>query len=236
MIRLQKFLADAGLASRRASEAIIQAGRVTINGRNVRELGAKVDPAHDRVAVDGALVKPRRKLYLALHKPPGYLCARQDASARPLIGDLLPAEWGHLYSVGRLDFESEGLLLLTNDGEFSLRLTHPRYGIAKTYRVTIAGRVEPGVVERLARGVRDQGDLLKAAQARLVSASNKQSVVELVLREGKNREVRRLCAGLGLSIRRLQRLQIGRIKLGELPPGKWRTLTEPEVKTLLPKI
>ena len=236
MIRLQKFLADAGLASRRASEAIIQAGRVTVNGRGVRELGAKVDPAHDRVAVDGAPVKPRRKLYLALHKPPGYLCARQDATRRPLIGELLPPEWGHLYSVGRLDLESEGLLLLTNDGEFSLRLTHPRYGIAKTYRVTIAGRVAPGIAGQLARGVRDQGDLLKTEQARVLSVSNKQSVVELVLREGKNREVRRLCAGLGLSIRRLQRLQIGRIKLGELPPGKWRALTESEVKTLLPKL
>ena len=236
MIRLQKYLADSGLASRRASEEIITAGRVSVNGRAVRELGAKVDPERDRVAVDGAPVKPSRKQYVALHKPPGFLCAREDDSGQTLVGELLPREWGHLYTVGRLDLDSEGLLFLTNDGQFSLRLTHPRYGIPKTYQVTLGGRVEPNVADQMVRGVRDHGDLLKAERARLLSASNKQSIVEVVLREGKNREVRRLCAALGLSVRRLQRLQIGPIKLGELPPGKWRTLTEPEVKTLLSQL
>lgn len=236
MIRLQKFLADSGLASRRASEEVITAGRVSVNGQIVRELGAKVDPERDQVAVDGDAVKLRRKQYVALHKPPGFLCAREDDSGRPLVGELLPREWRHLYTVGRLDLDSEGLLFLTNDGQFSLRLTHPRYGIPKTYLVTLAGRVEPNVVDQMVRGARDHGDLLKAERARLLSTSNKQSIVEVVLREGKNREVRRLCAALGLSVRRLQRLQIGPIKLGELPPGKWRTLTEPEVKTLLSQL
>jgi len=236
MVRLQKYLAEAGVASRRASEQIIQAGRVTVNGQAVRELGAKVDPHKDRVAVDGGLLRPQRKQYVAVHKPAGFLCARSEASSRPLVCELLPREWRHLNCVGRLDWDTEGLLFLTNDGQFSLRLTHPRYGIPKTYRVTLEGRVEPAALDQLARGVREQGDLLKAERARLVSASNKQSIVELVLLEGKNREVRRLCAALGLSVRRLQRTQIGPIKLGELPPGKWRTLTEPEVKTLLPQL
>ncbi len=138
--------------------------------------------------------------------------------------------------MGRLDFNSEGLLFLTNDGQFSLRLTHPRYGIRKTYRVVIAGRVEPPLLEQMVKGVIDAGERVKAEKARLVSASNKQSIVELELVEGKHREIRRLCAALGLEVRRLQRLKIGPIKLGELPPGRWRTLTEPEINSLLPPL
>ncbi len=236
MVRLQKFLAEAGVASRRASEELILAGRVRVNGEICRQLGTKIDPAHDRVEAGGKPLKPRRKLYVALHKPPGYLCTCADPEGRRTIGELLPREWRHLYSVGRLDFNSEGLLFLTNDGQFSLRLTHPRYGIRKTYRVVIAGRVEPPLLEQMVKGVIDAGERVKAEKARLVSASNKQSIVELELVEGKHREIRRLCAALGLEVRRLQRLKIGPIKLGELPPGRWRTLTEPEINSLLPPL
>jgi len=232
-VRLQKYLADAGVASRRAAERLIVEGRISINGQAATQLGTKVEPGRDRVAVDGQPVRSRRRLYIALHKPRGYLCTRQDPENRRTLAELLPKEWTHLYSVGRLDRDSEGLIFLTNDGEFSLRLTHPRYGTCKVYRVTVEGRVEPTVRPRLLAGVKHDGEVLRATKARLISANNTHSVLELELSEGKNREVRRLCESLGFLVTRLQRVQIGRIKLGELPPGKWRTLTEPEIKSLL---
>ena len=233
MLRLQKFLADAGVASRRAGERLILAGRVTVNGEIVNELGARIEPAHDRVAVDGKFVRTRRKLYVALNKPPGLVCSRHDEYERPTIYGLLPSEWGHLHSVGRLDYHSEGLIFLTNDGQLSLRLTHPRYGVRKKYVATVEGRVTEEMLGQFTQGVRHQGEELKADKARLVSANQSQSVVELELAQGKYREVRRLFESQRLMVKRLQRVQIGRIKLGELPLGKWRTLTEPEIKSLM---
>jgi len=233
LVRLQKFLADAGVASRRASEAIILAGRVEVNGAKASELGAKVDPDHDEVRVDSQPIKSRRKLYVALNKPAGYLCTRSDPEQRRIVADLLPSEWRHAYPVGRLDCHSEGLLLLTTDGDFCLRLTHPRYGVRKKYLATVEGRVEASNLRVLTQGVTDEGERLKADKARLVSSSRSQSVIELELLEGKKREVRRLFASQGLNVERLQRTQIGPIKLGELPVGKWRVLTPPELKSLL---
>ena len=233
MVRLQKYLADAGVASRRAGEQIILAGRVAVNGQTVAELGTRVDAIHDRVAVDGKPVRVKRKLYVALNKPPGLVCSRNDEFERRTIYGLLPKEWGHLHSVGRLDYQSEGLIFLTNDGEFSLHLTHPRYGVRKKYVATIEGRVMPEVLAQFARGVWHEGEKLKAEKARLVSASQSQSIVELELAQGKYREVRRLFESQRLTVKRLQRVQIGQIKLGELRLGKWRTLTEPEIKSLM---
>jgi pseudouridine synthase len=233
MVRLQKFLADAGIASRRAGEQIILAGRVTVNGDTVAELGARIDPHHDRVTVDGKAVRAKRKLYVALNKPPGLVCSRKDEWDRPTIYALLPKEWGQLHSVGRLDYNSEGLLFLTNDGEFSLRLTHPRYGVRKKYIATVAGRVAEEMLGRFTRGLWYQGEQLKAEKARLISASQSQSVVELELAQGKYREARRLFESQQLAVKRLQRVQIGKIKLGELRPGKWRALTEPEIHSLM---
>jgi 23S rRNA pseudouridine2605 synthase len=233
MVRLQKFLADAGVASRRAGEQMILAGRVAVNGQAVAELGTKVEPGHDQVTVDGQPVRVRRKIYLALNKPPGLVCSRQDEFSRPRIYDLLPKEWGHLHSVGRLDYNSEGLIFLTNDGEFSLRLTHPRYGVHKKYLATVEGKVDEEMLRRFMQGVSYQGERFKAQKARLVSGSQAQSVVELELAEGKYREVRRLFESQGRTVKRLQRVQIGKIKLGELRPGKWRTLTETEIKSLM---
>jgi pseudouridine synthase len=233
MIRLQKFLADAGIASRRASEEIIRAGRVAINGTVVSELGTRIDGEHDKVELDGKLVRVRKKMYAALHKPKGVVCSRQDERGRPTIYELLPREWSHLYSVGRLDYASEGLIFLTNDGDFSLHLTHPRYGIRKKYVATVEGRVEPATLALFTQGLWHQGEKLKVEKARLISATKAQSVAELELAEGKNREVRRLFESQGLAVKRLQRIQIGKIKLGELRPGKWRTLTETEIKSLL---
>ena len=233
MVRLQKFLADAGVASRRASEQFILEGRVTVNGQPVRLLGSKVDPDHDKVVVDGKPIRIQKKLYLALNKPKGCVCSRKDELQRKTVYELLPKEWTSVYSVGRLDFASEGLLFLTNDGEFALRLTHPRYGVRKRYVVTVEGRVDAAMLERFTRGVFHEGERLKAERAWLVSEGKVQSVVELELAEGKNREVRRLFETQGLTVRRLVRMQIGKIKLGELKPGRWRTLTPPEIKTLL---
>jgi 23S rRNA pseudouridine2605 synthase len=236
VVRLHKFLADAGVASRRAAEPIILAGRVGVNGQTVRLLGTKVDPLHDTVTVDGRPVRAKRKLYVALHKPVGCVCSQRDELGRPTIHDLLPKEWQNLQSVGRLDFDSEGLIFLTNDGQFALCLTHPRYSVGKKYVAGVEGRVEKPMLEQFVRGVWHAGEKLQARAARLISSSRARSVVELELGEGKNREVRRLFESQGLTVKRLQRVQIGKIKLGELKPGRWRTLTETEIRTLLQKI
>ncbi len=232
-VRLQRFLAEAGVASRRASEPLILEGRVAVNGQLVRQLGVRVDPERDSVTLDSKRLQPRRKIYVAVNKPPGVVCSRKDEFGRPLIYEFLPKEWGHLHSVGRLDYASEGLIFLTNDGQLSFHLTHPRYGVRKKYLATVEGRVDGAVLERFTQGLWHQGDRLKAEKARLVSASRSRSVVELELVEGKNREVRRLFESQGITVRRLLRTQIGKIKLGELPPGKWRALTPAEIKSLL---
>ncbi|MGD1087326.1 MAG: pseudouridine synthase [Verrucomicrobiota bacterium] len=232
-VRLQKFLADAGVASRRAAEKIILDGKVRVNGQIIRLLGTKVDPVHDEVSVDGKAIRTKRKLYIALHKPPGCVCSHRDELGRPTIYDLLPKEWQIVHSVGRLDFNTEGLIFLTNDGQFALHLTHPRYGVRKKYIATVEGRVEPEMLARFMRGVFHGGEKLKAEKARLMGSSRAKSVVELELSEGKNREVRRLFESQNLVVQRLQRVQIGKIKLGELKLGRWRTLTETEIRTLL---
>src|SRR5437667_1083003 len=190
MLRLQKFLADAGVASRRASEQLILAGRVSVNGQTGCALGSKVDPDHDEVAVDGKAVRAKRRLYLALNKPPGCVCSRKDELDRPTIYELLPKEWRHLHSVGRLDYNSEGLIFLTNDGEFSLRLTHPRYGVRKKYVAAADGLVDGEMLQHFTRGLWYEGQKLKAEKTRLISANRAQSVVELELAEGKYHEVR----------------------------------------------
>jgi len=220
------------VASRRAGERVILEGRVAVNGHVVRLLGTKVDSNHDQVVVDGKPVRPRKLVYVALNKPPGCVCSRKDELNRPTIYQLLPREWETVQSVGRLDYNSEGLIFLTNDGQFSLRLTHPRYGVRKKYLATVKGEVTPGMLELFKRGIFHEGEKLKALSARMVSGTRAKSVVELELGEGKNREVRRLFESQAITVKKLQRTQIGRIKLGELKPGKWRTLNATEIKTL----
>ncbi len=232
MVRLQKFLAQAGIASRRASEAIILAGRVEVNGRSVTRLGTQVDPAKDVVTVSGKPIQPLSHRYVAVHKPKGVLCTRKDERGRALLGDLLPPDWD-LKPVGRLDRDSEGLIFATNDGEFALRMTHPRYNVPKVYTVEVKGKVPQTALTQFTEGVEDAGELLRARKATLVSSTRARSIVRIELTEGKNREVRRLFATQKIKVIRLTRVQIGKIKLGELPPGKWRTLTETEIQTLL---
>ena len=232
MVRLQKFLADAGVASRRAGEQVILEGRVKVNGQPVRLLGTKIDPDHDQVAVDGKFIRPKKLVYVALNKPPGCVCSRKDELNRPTIYELLPREWDTVQSVGRLDYNSEGLIFLTNDGQFALRLSHPRYGIRKKYLATVEGEVTPAMLELFKRGIFHEGEKLKALAAKIISGTRRHCVVELELGEGKNREVRRLFESQAVTVKRLQRIQIGKIRLGELKPGKWRTLNAVEIKTL----
>jgi pseudouridine synthase len=233
LVRLQKVLADAGVASRRASEEIIRAGRVAVNGKVVRELGVKVDAAADEVTVDGAPIKRKRKLYVALNKPLRYVSSRIDPHGRPTVGELLPKEWRNLYTVGRLDYMTEGLIFLTNDGEFALRITHPRYGVRKKYLATLEGKAGPAVVTAITKGIYYQGERLKALSARILEASHSHTTLEVELGEGKNREVRRMFEAQGLTVKALRRVQIGPVKLGELRVGRWRTLTAAEIDSLL---
>ena len=232
-VRLQKFLSEAGVASRREGERLILAGRVTVDGQVVRLLGTKVDRAKNEVALDGRPLKPLAKRFVALNKPPKILCTRRDTHERRTVFDLLPADWGHLYTIGRLDADSEGLILLTNDGEFCQKVVHPSHGLLKTYRVTLAKRLGPETLEQLTIGLRDKGEFLKARCARLLSTNNTRSEAERVLAEGRNREVRRMFKALGFRVLRLQRVAVGPVKLGELPPGKWRVLSRAEIASCL---
>lgn len=232
-VRLQKFLSEAGVASRRAAELLILQERVAVNGQPVRQLGFKVDPARDRVTVDGRPARPKPHLYVALHKPRGCICTRRDERGRPTVFEFLPADWRNLYPVGRLDFNTEGLLFLTNDGDFALRVTHPRYGVRKRYQATVNGRVTREMLACLERGIRHEGESLKAERVRLLHQGPSRAVVELELAEGRKREVRRLLESLGLTVRRLVRTHIGAVALGALKPGRWRQLTPAEIKSLL---
>ena len=232
-IRLQKFLSEAGVASRRQGEKLIVAGKITVDGQVVRLLGTKVDPAKHQIAINGKLIRAKAKRFLALNKPPKILCTRQDTNNRSTVFDLLPNDFGHLFTVGRLDSDSEGLVLLTNDGEFCQTVAHPRHGMPKTYNVTLAKRIDSVVLKSLTTGLNDDGDFLKAKHAKLLYANNTRSQVELVLEEGKNREIRRMFKVLGYRVLLLQRIAVGPVKLGELPLGKWRVLSQAEITSCL---
>ena len=233
LVRLQKFLAEAGLGSRRHCETLITAGQVNVNGQPVIALGLKIDPGNDRVTVAGKPVSVEQKLYIALNKPAGYICTSNDPQSRRRALDLLPANFPRLYTVGRLDVNTEGLLLLTNDGTFSLRLTHPRYKMPKTYRAEVAGTLADNQIAQLLRGVRSEGELLHAEKVFGVQPVGANTELQLVLREGKKRQVRRMLAAVGCPVRRLVRLSVGKISLGSLKPGQWRYLTNEEVHSLI---
>ncbi|MGC8904678.1 pseudouridine synthase [Thermus sp.] len=225
-LRLQAFLARAGVASRRKAEDLIRQGRVRVNGE-VASLGQKVGPL-DLVEVDGKRVAlPQERVVLALHKPKGYTTTRQDPHAQKTVFDLLPEIPG-LHPVGRLDRDSEGLLLLTNDGALTHRLTHPRFGVRKVYRVwTEGGTLPEEVCRRLMGGVQ-----LEDGPARALACRPAPGGAVLALGEGRKREVRRMLEAVGYPVKRLLRLKVGPIRLGDLPPGKWRRLSEEEVRAL----
>ncbi len=221
MERLNKLLAHAGLGSRRHCDDLIAAGRVTVDGQKVRDLGTKVG-THQRVAVDGKPVRLERHVYWAVNKPPGYLCTNHDPAGRPLVLDLVPHVGQRVYTVGRLDEESEGLVLLTNDGDLAFRLMHPRFGIEKTYLVHVAGRPTPDDLRRLLKGVWLSDGHVRARRVKRLKSQGESTWLQIVLSEGKNREIRRMLAGLGHKVMRLKRIAIGPLQLGRLRSGKSR--------------
>jgi 23S rRNA pseudouridine2605 synthase len=227
LVRLQKFLAEAGIGSRRHCETLIQRGDISVNGQPVTVLGTKIDPATDRVTLAGKPVVVERKVYIALNKPAGVLCTSHDTHGRKRVHDLLPASLPRLFTVGRLDYDTEGLLLLTNDGSFSLRLTHPRYKMPKTYAVEVKEALTKADRARLLDGVPSEGELLRAEK---VSGT---TTLQLVIREGRKRQIRRMLAAVGHPVVRLTRLTIGTVELGNLKTGQWRYLTDEEVRTLM---
>ncbi len=231
-VRLQKFLADAGVASRRHCEELILAGRVLVNDRVVDQLPAFVDPRHDVVIADGTRVRPRRPEYLLMHKPKGVVCTNRDPAGRPRVRDLLPPEKRHLFIVGRLDADSTGLLLLTNDGELAARLTHPRFGVPKVYLAEVRGLVNPDLPQRMRQGVFLAEGRARAAEVRILHRARDRCALQITLREGRNRQVRRMLARLGHPVRKLKRLAIGPLKLTGLPVGAFRPLTPQEIRAL----
>jgi len=231
-IRLQKVLAAAGFGSRRACEELISAGRVQVNGRTAR-LGARVDPQRDIVALDGSQVPTAEGLaYLAVNKPRGMHSTMSDERGRPCVGDLVADLSTQLHHVGRLDADSEGLLLLTNDGPLSHRLTHPSFGVVKTYLVEVDGVVARSVTRALREGVELEDGPAKADEVNLIDATPNRSVLELSLHEGRNHVVRRMFEVVGHPVTRLVRVSVGPIRIGDLKPGRRRHLQPGEVQAL----
>lgn len=232
-MRLQKYMARAGVASRRASEKLIAAGRVRVDGVVVDTPGFHVDPGSSVVEVDGRRVSPSPTRWVALHKPPGYLCSRADPRKRPTVYDLLPdGELRGLFHVGRLDYMSEGLLLLTNDGDAAHALLHPSAETPRRYEVTLKAPVARSVVDRLLRGVDLEDGMARATAASLEAESDGEQVLRITLREGRNREIRRLMETLGVTIHSLKRVAMGPVELGTLARGEWRELTDAERRAL----
>jgi 23S rRNA pseudouridine2605 synthase len=233
-VRLQKVLAAAGIASRRASEALINEGRVEVNGRLVTEQGVRVDPERDVIRVDGSRIPPpRRHIYLVFNKPRGVVSTMEDPEGRPTVADYLSARKERLFHVGRLDTDTEGLLILTNDGDFAHRLAHPSFEVPKTYLAEVSGVVTPATLKKLRAGVTLEDGPLVPSAVKLVSTARERSMVKITLHEGRNRVVRRTMESVGHPVRRLSRTGIGPVRLGTLQIGALRDLTREELGGLL---
>ena len=236
-MRLQKFLSRAGVASRRAAEQMIRDGRVRVNDQVVREMGVKVGP-EDRVVVDGREVSPEPPLWVMLHKPPGYVTTRDDPRGRPTVYDLVPERFEALFHVGRLDLDSEGLLLLTNEGDVANRLMHPRHQVDRVYRVDVEGTLSDADRRALLAGVELEDGPARVHELEVEAETpggdrdRPGSRVRVVMREGRKREVRRLFDAVGHPVHRLVRERLGPVELGDLPAGEWRELREAEVRAL----
>ncbi len=230
--RLQKVLAAAGAGSRRQCEELITTGRVEMDRQIVTELGTRVDPSQQEIRLDGVpLAKPKLAHY-AVNKPPGVVSTNRDPAGRPRVIDLVPASSARLFTIGRLDVNSEGLILVTNDGELANRLAHPRYGVEKTYRVMVAGRPTREILAQLRRGVRLAEGVARVAGIRIKSHHKDSTILEMVLREGRNREIRRVLAKLGHKVLKLVRTAVGPVRLGKLAPGESRPLSRTELAAL----
>jgi 23S rRNA pseudouridine2605 synthase len=231
-VRLQKFLSQAGVASRRASEELILNGDVQVNGTTVRELGTKVDPDADQVVVRGQHITPAPPEWIALHKPVGYLTTRSDPRGGRTVYDLLPDRARGLFYVGRLDRDSEGLILFTNDGDTANALLHPRNEVERVYQVEVDGEVPTRVADKLRRGIRLEDGIAKAHRARVWEQKNGRTRIDVTLLEGRKREVRRMFDLVGYPVKKLLRLSYGPVELGNLPKGQWRALTQKEIDAL----
>jgi 23S rRNA pseudouridine2605 synthase len=226
-MRLNRFLAAAGVGSRRHCDELIAAGRVSINGKTCTDFSAQPD-TRDHVKVNGKLVHIVPSLTIMLHKPAGFVSTRRDPQVRDTVFDLLPAKFSRLFNIGRLDTQTEGLLLLTNDGDLAQRLTHPRYEIEKEYEVTLDRAWEPLLASKLMRGIFLDGRQAKIAQLHSISPTR----LRVVLRQGINRQIRRMFEAVGNRVKRLVRIRIGPVRLGDLPRGHWRALTKRELESL----
>jgi 23S rRNA pseudouridine2605 synthase len=225
-------LAAAGLGSRRQCEELITTGRVEIDRKVITELGSRVDISTQEIRVDGQPLPRTKMCYYAVNKPSGVVCTNSDPSGRPRVIDMLPSDDVRLFTIGRLDLSSEGLILVTNDGELANMLTHPRYGVEKTYRVLVAGRPAPEVLLKLRRGVHLAEGVARVERVEVKSHHKESTHLEIVLREGKNREIRRILARLGHKVMKLTRIAVGPIRLGEMPPGSVRKLSKEEIAAL----
>ena len=235
--RLQKLIATAGIASRRHAEEMIAAGLVTVNGKVIRELGTKADPETDHIKVKGRLInsrlKPREKIYVLLNKPRGYLTSMSDPEGRPLVTELIPLSLGRLHPVGRLDFNTEGLLLFTDDGDLTNHITSARNRVEKIYEVKVKGVPNDNAIERLRRGIRlEDGDRTAPAQIKKLTETRTNTWFEVILHEGRNQQIRRMFDAIGHSVLKLARVSIGNLRDEKLRPGMWRRLAEAEVKKL----
>lgn len=232
-IRLQKYLADAGIASRRKSEELILAGRISVNGDIVTELGVKVDDKKDKVTFDGNPVSIDSKLvYIMLNKPVGYVTTVKDQFNRPAVVDLLKGVKERVFPVGRLDYDTSGLLLLTNDGDLTFKLTHPKHNVEKTYRAKVFGTPTTIEMSMFRRGLVIEGKKTAPAKISIVESQTKMCVVDISITEGRNRQVRKMCSAIKHPVSTLKRTAIGEIELGDLSVGKFRYLTDKEVKYL----
>src|SRR5947209_9363518 len=232
MERLNKFLAHAGVGSRRHCDELIERGRVSVDGTVVRELGTKVDPETQQVCIDGQPLHGEKLVYWLLHKPRGYLCTNHDPAGRPLALDLVPHISQRVFTVGRLDEDSEGLLLLTNDGDLAHRLMHPRFGVDKTYLVLVAGKPGREDLQQLLKGVWLSDGHVRARRVKRLKSQGESTWLQITLSEGKNREIRRMLARLNHKVLRLRRVAVGPIRLDRLPAGKSRRLKPEEEERL----
>lgn len=233
-VRLQKYIASTGLASRRKAEELIAQGKVKVNGKTIREQGVKVDTQSDVVEVNGQTIEPeKKKYYILLNKPAGYITTTSDELGRQTVMELVSDISARIYPVGRLDVETEGLLFMTNDGTFANTLTHPRHGIEKEYLVYARGVMMPAALNKLKRGVALEDFVTKPAEVELIRIERNVSVVKIRIHEGKNRQVRRMFETVGHEVLYLQRTQVGPIMLGNVPLGKWRHLKKAEIQRLM---
>lgn len=230
-VRLQRALASAGYGSRRQCEELIVEGRVLVDGKIVTELGVTVQPSSQKIYVDGTPLKPRRLVYYALNKPTGIVTTNVDPEGRPRVIDLVPPD-ERVFPVGRLDRSSEGLILLTNDGDLAQRLAHPSYEVSKVYRVTVAGKIDTETLRKMERGIYIAEGQVKVEGAKVLRTRGRATELEITLKEGKNREIRRILARLGHKVQQLKRIAIGPLRLGEMPTGAYRKLSFEELKKL----